>query len=86
MAVPPYPIDHSLVLDEVRRLCMRGAWVSAERVATSLSRLSEGDDIAASVRIVLDDLVVLGDLEKGPPAEPLSFSSAGVAYRPVPWQ
>lgn len=82
----PYPIDQSLVLDEVRHLCTLGAWVTAERVARSLGRLSNGDDIAASVRIVLDDLVVLGDLEKGPPLSPWSSSPAVVAYRPVPWQ
>jgi hypothetical protein len=83
--VPPYPIDHTLVLDEVRRLCGLGAWVTAERVAASLGRLSEGDDIAASVRIVLDDLVVMGDLEKGPPPWPWSSEPAVAAYRPVPW-
>jgi hypothetical protein len=83
----PYPIDRSLVLDEVRRLCGQGAWVTAERVARSLGRLSDGDDSAASVRVVLDDLVGLGDLERGLPPRSLSFSPREptvVSYRPVP--
>ena len=85
----PYPIDRRLVLDEVRRLCTQGAWVTAERVARSLGRLSDGDDAAASVRAVLDDLVVVGDLEKGAPPRTLSFSPKDptvVAYRPVSGQ
>jgi hypothetical protein len=84
-----YPIDASLVLDEVRHLCTQGAWVTAERVARSLGRVSDGDDIAASIRAVLDDLVGIGDLDKGPPPSSLSFSPKEptvVAYRPVPRQ
>jgi hypothetical protein len=84
-----YPIDQSIVLDEVRRLCTLGAWVTAERVARSLSRTDDGADIAVSVRAVLENLVGIGDLEKGPPYAPGSFSPREptvVAYRPVPWK
>jgi len=70
----PYPVDRNVVLDEVRRLCGQGAWVTAERVARSLGRVSDGADSAVSVRAVLDDLVGIGDLEKGPPPTSSSFS------------
>ena len=70
----------------MRRLCAQCAWVTAERVARSIGRLSEADDIAASVRVVLDDLVGIGDLATGPPPGSPSFSPTQptvVAYRPV---
>jgi hypothetical protein len=85
----PYPIDQNVVLNEVRRLCSLGAWVTAERVARSLGRVEDGADTAASVRVVLDRLVGGGDLEKGPPRSTSSFSPSEpnvVAYRPVPGQ
>jgi hypothetical protein len=57
------PVDQSLALDAVRRLCAQGVSPTAEDVAALLDRVDGPVDVE-SVRAVLEEFAISGELAR----------------------